>query len=1050
MGCRNKWCRILLSISLALPVLALPSCRNRLTSKSFLSPATTYRSIPFWSLNDSLDSHEICRQLDLMKEGGQGGAFLHSRIGLLTPYLSEEWFNLMGAGVQKCEELGLEAWFYDEDKWPSGFAGGIVPLADQAYRSRQLARVPSGQDIDEEDTVLWQDDDYKYICHVAKLGMSAYNGTCWVDLMNPEMVRFFIECSYAPYVKRFSGSKAVKGIFSDEPQVKATRVPCPGADAQIPYSPFMERKFKDLWGYDLDPVLPSLTDTTVQGWRLHRLHYYRTVAACLEAAFSKQVGDYCRDNGLIWTGHYNGENTPSMNLIHEGNLMQQLRHMQQPGCDALGLQLQTFHNAKVVTSVANQYGRDRRLVEIFGISGHNVSFEDRMWIAGWHTVCGLNFMCPHLSLYSMKGERKRDYPPTLSFQQPYWRDNHFFENFSARLCYFASTGKPVGEICIVSPLESDFIEHSFLTKDDSDDNENSSWDRSFEETMTVVASSHLNFDIADEQIMSEEASVSQSMLRIGEMSYQAVIVPPMLTIRPSTLELLEDFGRQGGKVLVVDSLPVFVEGERDDYRLEGLKKYSTLVRSDELAAALQKICDRRFLLSGEGNGKVYTHTRAVVGGTAVQLFNSSRTATARLDFKPIEEKRSVILDPKTGETLATLPEKDGSIRIDMAPASSILIFTGNLRGLRATRVYSVTHPGETVDTLAGFWEGLRLDANSLPLDFALMSRDNGRTWSLPEPVLAFYKRSELSDPYDGPLKLRFFFEVVDKPVTCSLAVEQPFMYDTISVNGSLISFDPGRWFKDPCIKMADITDLLEIGSNKVELSLDYISPVSDARDARARYGTEIETIYLVGDFGISAEPSPQQPMTTWREQSPGLAPKPLPLRLGFGSFKVISEKGLFEGDLVRCGYPFYSGRFEMRKKFELKEVDNDSRYYILFPSAEAILLGVRLNGVELETLFSSPWEVEITEFIKEGINDIAVTLTGSLRNLMGPYHHAGGELVRVGPGSFTGENDWLCLTPGNNDWYDLRKTGAANLWRDDYFCVPFGLMQSPVIERREW
>ncbi|MFQ8805263.1 MAG: hypothetical protein ACLR8Y_09450 [Alistipes indistinctus] len=50
------------------------------------------------------------------------------------------------------------------------------------------------------------------------------------------------------------------------------------------------------------------------------------------------------------------------------------------------------------------------MCELFGIGGHNLSFEDRMWITSWNTIMGINFMCPHLYQYSLKGERKRDYP----------------------------------------------------------------------------------------------------------------------------------------------------------------------------------------------------------------------------------------------------------------------------------------------------------------------------------------------------------------------------------------------------------------------------------------------------------------------------------------------------------------------------------------------------------------------------------------------------------------------------------------------------------------
>ena len=92
---------------------------------AFRSPANAFRSVPFYSLNDDLKSAEIDRQLHIFKAGGFGGSFLHSRIGLLTEYLSDDWFKIMAAGVKSSQDLNIDAWFYDEDKWPSGFAGGI-------------------------------------------------------------------------------------------------------------------------------------------------------------------------------------------------------------------------------------------------------------------------------------------------------------------------------------------------------------------------------------------------------------------------------------------------------------------------------------------------------------------------------------------------------------------------------------------------------------------------------------------------------------------------------------------------------------------------------------------------------------------------------------------------------------------------------------------------------------------------------------------------------------------------------------------------------------
>jgi hypothetical protein len=403
---------------IALSIIVLWGCSSPKTDvqeyvsfeqSKFKEPDNTFRSVPFYSLNDSLSAEELARQLKLMKEGGFGGAFLHSRIGLLTPYLSEEWFQIMEAGVKACQELDMDAWFYDEDKWPSGFAGGIIPMQDDAFRYRTLVRFPKDRKVEECDELLFEDDQYKYVAYIDRMGNSWYNGTSWVDLMNPNMVKAFIECSYKPYIERFAGQPHVLGIFSDEPQVSPR--PVEGSLGSISYSPYVETAFEKLWGYKIRPVIPSLYEE-VGDWRTIRLHYYRTIAYCMDQAFSKPIADYCAEHNFIWTGHYNAEQTPTGTMQNEGNLMHQLRRMQIPGIDALGLYYSTVHNAKVNTSTANQYGIDRRLSELFGISGQNMSFEDRMWITAWHTIMGVNFMCPHLYLYSMKGERKRDCPPT--------------------------------------------------------------------------------------------------------------------------------------------------------------------------------------------------------------------------------------------------------------------------------------------------------------------------------------------------------------------------------------------------------------------------------------------------------------------------------------------------------------------------------------------------------------------------------------------------------------------------------------------------------------
>ena len=113
-----------------------------LTETEFKNPGKWFRGIPFWSINDKLEAGELARQLKILEEGGFGGAFFHAREGLLTPYLSDEWFSRLKAVVEEASKLGMLIWLYDEDRWPSGFAGGYVPALGPEHRAKSIIMIP--------------------------------------------------------------------------------------------------------------------------------------------------------------------------------------------------------------------------------------------------------------------------------------------------------------------------------------------------------------------------------------------------------------------------------------------------------------------------------------------------------------------------------------------------------------------------------------------------------------------------------------------------------------------------------------------------------------------------------------------------------------------------------------------------------------------------------------------------------------------------------------------------------------------------------------------
>ena len=1019
------------------PYTAIP---ERIDFREFENPSSKYRSVPFYSLNDLLDSAELDRQIGEFAKGGYGGVYLHSRTGLLTEYLGSDWWKVMDAGLKACQRTGTYAWFYDEDKWPSGFAGGVVPLKSEDYHARCLVRLKRTEPLPAGSKVLTKDDTYYYIEYKMKSGNPWYNGTCYVDLLNPATVKEFISCSYSPYAKRYSKDfgKSAQGIFTDEPQMMSSTGDFSN-DGVRPFSPVIIDKFRQDNGYDLLPVIASLFDT-LPGYEKIRLDYFRTVSKQFEASFSRQISEFCSTSNMIWTGHYNGEDGLESVRNNVGNLMIQSRNMQQPGMDHLGLHIDNALNvSRQISSVANQYGISRRLSEAYGISGQNMNFEDRAWIASWHTLTGINHLCPHLALYSMKGTRKRDYPPTLSPQQPYWSYNKLLEDYTARLCYAATAGKYAAEFLVVHPLESEYIDQASFKDQWSVRN------GKYLGILGILQENHRDYDLGDEQIISENGKVEGDKVVIGKQSYKGVILPYMLTIRQSTIDVLKKFSAAGGKIIAL-GMPVYVDGIKNNEKLNELRAIVTPVTDNEFISAIDKALAPKVSVTGENSEFVWTSHRILSGKDLLQVTNTSRLNTIRCKVRFAGESGNmVLLDPAYGKSYTVI--NNGGYELLLHPAQSYILSDESIiDGLKSSGAYEIPSDDKQILTLSGEWNGKRLDVNSLTLDFARYSTDEGKTFSNPEPIIGIHERLTRAK-YNGKLILSFDVNAESIPSGSNLVVEQPEMFTRIEINGQEVKYDGKTFYRDMSFKSASADNLFKKGLNNISLYLDYKSPVQESRNPFARYGSEIESIYITGDFGVKAVESklPEEP--SQHNVRGFLIPKPIHR---YASFILTDEKKTFTGDLVPQGYPFYNGGFVIEKSFDIGNVDKNGRYLLKFPLAEAIVIKVNLNGKDLPPVAWSPWEVDITDALVNGNNTINITLINSLRNLLGPHHNAEGELISLSPDSFVGTSTWTTRRQGETDWYErrLKGPGNTNIWRDDYCVVPFGLLEDPVIVER--
>ena len=242
------------------------------------------------------------------------------------------------------------------------------------------------------------------------------------------------------------------------------------------------------------------------------------------------------------------------------------------------------------------------------------------------------------------------------------------------------------------------------------------------------------------------------------------------------------------------------------------------------------------------------------------------------------------------------------------------------------------------------------------------------------------------------------------PKDLYLAVETPEIF-TIRINGKEIDKKDCGYFRDVSFRLLNIRDYASVGKNTIELEslitqsekvYENIekSKIFESEKNKLSYDMEIEAIYLVGDFSVRTD-GVFEPIDNNAHLYDG----------GFAVAKPLAEIEL--RNLEQNGYPFFSGELTVSKKFNLESTDCK----LSFTKNGFNALRIKVNGEELSTVMWAPYDVDLSEHLKVGENTIELTIVNNLRNLLGPHHHEGGELLSVSPSSFYKKP---CVWNGNN------------------------------------
>jgi hypothetical protein len=804
-----------------------------------------------------------------------------------------------------------------------------------------------------------------------------------------------------------------------------------------------------------------------------RLDYFRTINNLFENNFSKKLGDWCKSKGIDLTGHYMCEHSMYTQQLWGTKVMANYRHQGVPGIDHLGRQIDERISAKQCQSVVNQYGKKRMISELYGCSGQNVSFEDRFWISAQQICLGVNMLNPHLSLYTMVGCRKRDFPPNIFCQQPWWPINTAIDKPLSRMCAVMSKGAYYPEALIIHPQESTFVlwqskddglgqiganyEWDWQPVTDSTKADIETLDSNLKNLMNEMLGAQRTFDFGDETIIADCGKITTSKdetvyLNIGNMSYPVIILPDMVTISLSTFELLKKFKSAGGHLVRCGKSPKMLDGkackELDDF-MQTICFVETAQIGSKMKDFLMPAVEIKNAADIENSRMLWAHIRDLPEGQRmVYLVNLDRKSEFSADISFAGKwNKAEILNIWTGEIEALCNDCQDdllSVKLPFAQAEAKILLLS--KDENYSKITKNSQPVAKVISLDNVqWDVNLLDDNSLTLDYVHYQKGNSQWSKAAVPITALQKMFN-EQKYAGQLSLRYTF-VKNKAVSLKnvrLVIEHPEYYQTI-INGNEARYGGLGFWKDPRWSQIDISKFLVDGDNTIELNCDDFryGDLADVENPSARYGTEIESIYIVGDFAVRSDIKADNDIPAHFNEN-NLPPAHI-RNAAKDSFVIDKPSKLSYGDLTTQNLPFYAGRVSL--KADLLSLDITSAFsqaVLKLDYMDCPCIEVKIGNESLGCLIGKMSSVDITDKIGKA-SQLELVFYGSLRNLLGPHHHTDKEPIFVSPESFIPHfKEQGSFAENFKKWMDNKIKPFD--WLNEYYLVSFGIVSGLRIE----
>jgi len=1028
------------------------SKEETLREELFRNPTKEYRAAPFWGWNGPLKPEELRDQIELFKKMGYGGFYMHARAGLATEYLSDEFMECVRACCEKAEQEDMLAWLYDEDRYPSGPAGGLV-TSDPAYTRRYLRVTPfangdpaakaaqRGYPRAENSTLLAlydveQDEDgyllsgkrietpeqaqhrcwYAYFeCVPASDGPSQ----SYVDTLNPKAIEAFTRITHDRYQEKvgdYFGTTSL-AMFTDEPQYPAETTLAFASDLTdviLPWTDDLCDTYREACHEELLDVLPELVWDLPEGkLSRSRWSFHDHLAERFTQAFCDTLGSWCEDRGLMFTGHVMGEGTLAGQTRFVGEAMRCYRSFQLPGIDVLGHHKLEYATAKQAQSAVRQQGSAALLSELYGVSGWDFDFRGYKLQGDWQAAMGINHRVPHHSWYTMYAEGKRDYPGSIHYQSPWWSQYHLIEDHFARVNTAMTRGTADVRVGVIHPIESCWINYG---PGDQSGAAVEELETGFQQLIKTLVNGLIDFDFISESRLPALNEKGDCPLQVGEMAYDTIVIPDLSTIRSTTLERIEAFKQAGGHVIFLGGCPMYVDGVPSD-RVQ--KLYAESKKCAGAGVALVKLLEEcRALDVRLANGSRASHLTYQLRSDRDDKWLFIAT-TRELLTPDVDYPQQKSLKYNVGQRYD--PEV---LRFELK-GEYILTEYNTLTG-EITQLPAQYHGGKTIfsrrwymhDSLLLKLTPGRLEGESV---IAPVLQDSRRWFTeipvtLDEPNVLLLDMAEFSldggafEPAEEILRLENICRGRIGTMLKKRAIPQPYQLPEETPTHSVtlrFTFDSAVEVAAPVLALEDPQETVIVLNGEqvsTEITGWYVDHfIKTIALPNLRKGknellitrpvglrTTMEACYLLGDFGVIVR----------------------------GTKKMLIEpvRTLAFGTWTQQGLPFYGGNvtYHLEAEFGADAI-------LRCPHYRGALMRIAVDGEDLGPVIYSPYQIKLPT-LSEGKHQIDVTVYGSRQNTFAPLHHLSTFQYSQGPDAY-------------------RSTG--DLWNYEYAFADKGLLSSP-------